>query len=530
MKRVLAFVFAALALCAAAVAAEKPKLVVAIVVDQFRYDYLLRFGVEYKHGLARLLTKGAVFSNAYYRHFPTVTAIGHSTMMTGATPSISGIVGNDWFERETGKSVTSVSDDAVKILGGAGEGGASPRRLLVSTVGDELKMSSGGRSRVIGISMKDRSAILPSGHMADAAFWFDHQNGSFISSTYYFSELPAWAAEFNGAHPADRYNTSKWMSGRFDQTGEKLYDAIYASPFGNELLEAFAERAVDAGKLGQRGATDLLTISFSSNDAVGHALGPDSPEVHDISVRLDQVLGKLFDFLDAKVGLDNVVVVLTADHGVSPVPEVNQARRMPGGRMPPRIVRDTVQAALAKKYGDGNWISSPSEHTLYLNLDLIRQKKLDRAEVNQAAADAVMRIAHVARAYTREQLLHGAVQQDEISRRMINGFYEPRGGDVYVLLEPYWMFSARGTTHGTPYSYDAHVPVIFMGPGIQAAWFDENITVNDIAPTLATLLGIETPSGSVGRVLREMNERGIAPTVPAGKSSAVIRESVPQRP
>jgi arylsulfatase A-like enzyme len=502
MKRRFAVSFAALSICCAA--AEKPKLVVAIAVDQFRYDYLLRFRAEYRQGLDRLLTRGAVFSNAYYQHFPTVTAIGHSTFMSGATPSISGIVGNDWFDRETGKSVTSVSDDAVKILGGAGEGGASPHRLLVSTVGDELKISDGGKSRVIGISMKDRSAILPSGHMADAAFWFDHKTGSFISSTYYFSELPAWASDFNAAHPADHYKGSKWMSGRFDQAGEKLYNAVYDSPFGNELVEAFAERAVESEKLGQRGVTDLLAISFSSNDAVGHALGPDSPEVHDISVRTDQVLGKLFEFLDAKVGMEKVLVVMTADHGVSPVPEVNQARKMPGGRMPPRIVRDTVQAALAKKYSEGNWISSPSEHSLYLNLELIREKKLDRAEVNRAAAEAAMAIPHVARVFTREQLMHGAVLEDQISRRVMNGFYERRGADVYLLLEPYWMFSAHGTTHGTTYGYDAHVPVIFMGPGIQAGRFDQTIAVNDIAPTLATLLGIETPNGSVGRVLREI--------------------------
>ncbi len=510
MKRILAVAFLVVMMSGAAAAADKPKLVVAIAVDQFRYDYLLRFRAEYKKGLDRLLTRGAVFSNAYYQHFPTVTAIGHSTFMSGATPSISGIVGNDWFDRETGKSVTSVSDEGVKILGGPGEGGASPHRLLVSTVGDELKVSNNSRSRVIGISMKDRSAILPSGHMADAAFWFDHKTGSFISSTYYFSQLPAWASDFNDGHPADRYKGSKWLSGHFEQTGEKLYNAVYDSPFGNELVEAFAERAVEAEKLGQRGVTDLLTISFSSNDAVGHALGPDSPEVHDISVRTDQVLGKLFQFLDAKVGMENVLVVMTADHGVSPVPEVNQARRMPGGRMPPRTVRDTVQAALAKKYGEGNWISSPSEHSLYLNLELIHEKKLDRAEVNQTAAEAAMAISHVARVYTREQLMKGAVLEDPISRRVMNGFYERRGADVYLLLEPYWMFSAHGTTHGTTYSYDAHVPVIFMGPGIKAARFDETIAVNDIAPTLATVLSIETPSGSVGRMLGEIFDRGNA--------------------
>ncbi len=507
MKQIFAL-FTVLAMAAASSGAQTPKLVIAIAVDQFRYDYLLRFRSEYKQGLDRLLTHGAVFTNAYYQHFPTVTAIGHSAFLTGATPAISGIVANDWFDRETGKSVTSVSDDSVKILGGAGEGGASPHRLLVSTVGDELKISDGGRSRVIGISMKDRSAILPSGHMADAAFWFDHRMGIFISSTYYFKGLPDWAKEFNAAHPADHYKGATWLDHHLDESGEKLYNEVYDSPFGNELLEAFAERAVDAEKLGQRGVTDLLTISFSSNDAVGHALGPDSPEVHDISVRTDRTLGKLFQFLDARVGLQNILVVMTADHGVSPVPEVNQARKMPGGRMPPRIVRDTVQAALTKKYGAGDWISSPAEHSLYLNLALIREKKLDRAEVNQTAAEAAMAIPHVGRVYTREQLMKGAVLEDQISRCVMNGFYERRGADVYLLLEPYWMFSAHGTTHGTTYSYDAHVPVIFMGPGIKAGRFDETIAVNDIAPTLATLLSIETPSGSVGRVLTEVLDQG----------------------
>jgi arylsulfatase A-like enzyme len=227
-------------------------------------------------------------------------------------------------------------------------------------------------------------------------------------------------------------------------------------------------------------------------------------------VRTDQILGKLFHFLDGKVGMQNVLVVMTADHGVSPVPEVNTARKMPGGRMPPRIVRDTVQAALTGRYGAGEWISSPAEHSLYLNLDLIRQKKLDRAEVNATAAEAAFGIPHVFRVYTREQLIAGYAMEDQVGRRVANGFYVRRGADIYILLEPYWMFGAHGTTHGTAFGYDVHVPVIFMGPGIKSGHFDENIVVNDIAPTLATLLGIETPSGSVGRTLGEIFDLGRA--------------------
>lgn len=483
---------------------KKPKLVVAIVVDQFRYDYLTRFGGEYTGGFRRLLGSGAVFTSARYEHFPTVTAIGHSTILTGATPSISGIVGNDWYDREEGRNVTSVSDAAARELGGSGGGGASPRRLLVSTVGDELKMADAGRSRVIGISLKDRSAILPAGRMADGAFWFDARNGAFVSSTFYFAELPGWVAEFNAGHPADRYKGARWLQYTLPDTPAKLYPAIVSSPFGNELVEALAERAVDAAQLGRRETTDLLAVSFSSNDYVGHRFGPDSPEVHEISLATDRVLDKFFKFLDARVGLANVLVVLAGDHGVAPLPETQAARRMPGGRMPARIVQDTVQAALVKKYGEGKWIVSPAEHSLYLNLDLIRQKKLDRAEVNRVAAEAALEIPHVFRVYTRERLMEGAALEDQVGRRVMQGFYVRRGADIYVLLEPYWMFGGSGTTHGTTFSYDAHVPVIFMGAGIRPGQYVNAIAVNDVAPTLAAILRVETPSGSVGRVLGEI--------------------------
>ncbi|HKX00444.1 MAG TPA: alkaline phosphatase family protein [Bryobacteraceae bacterium] len=504
LKRICAVLAAALTLVAAAPAREKPKLLLVVMVDQFRYDYLLRFRSEYKEGFERLLTQGAVFTNARYIHFPTVTAIGHSTILTGATPALSGIVGNDWFDRESGKTVTSVSDDSTKTLGGSGGAGASPHRLLVSTLGDEMKIAN-GHTRVVGISLKDRSAILPAGHMADGAFWFDQKTGQFVSSTYYFQALPNWVSEYNATHPADRYKGATWLGHKYpDQPGEKLYAALHESPFGNELIEGLAEHAIDAEKLGQRDATDVLAVSFSSNDYVGHALGPDSPEVHDVSVRTDRVLGRLFQFIDQRVGMQKVLVVMSSDHGVAPVAEVNQARKMPGGRMPPKIVRETVEAALIKKYGAGDWISSPSEHSLYLNLDLIREKKLDRAEVDRAAADAAIEIPHVFRVYTREQLIRGAVLDDQVSRRVMNGFYERRGADVYLLLEPYWMFGAHGTTHGTTFTYDSHVPVIFMGPWIKPGRYNEAIAVNDVAPTLATLLGVETPSGSVGRALAEI--------------------------
>lgn len=502
MKKILLSVLVAASLFAAT--PRKPKLVLVIVIDQFRYDYLTRFRDEYKAGFDRLLTKGAVFTNARYEHFPTVTAVGHSTILSGATPSVSGIIGNEWYDREEGRKVTSVADSKTQLLGGGGGAGSSPNRLLVDTVGDELKMSDGGKSRVLGISLKDRAAILPAGHMADGAFWFDSKSGNFVSSTYYFADLPAWVKEFNAAKPADKFAGAVWLNHKMTDDPKKLYAAVDASPFGNELIESLAERALDAEQLGKRGVTDLLAVSFSSNDYVGHDFGPDSPEVHEMAVRTDALLEKLFQAVDRQVGLDNVLVVLTADHGVAPSPEAGNARKMPGGRIPAGTVAKAVQAALMKKYGEGEWITGDLEHALYFNLALLAQKNLDPAEVNRIAAQAAFAVPHVFRAYTREQLMNGAVLGDQVGRRAMNGFYARRGPDVEVLLEPYWIFGKSVATHSTTFSYDAHVPVIFMGQGIRAGRYDASVAVNDIAPTLATMLDVETPSGSVGRVLSEM--------------------------
>ncbi|MBI3473691.1 MAG: alkaline phosphatase family protein [Candidatus Solibacter usitatus] len=501
-----------LAAAAPALAAPKPKLVVALTIDQFRYDYLVRFRGDYTAGLDRLLTKGAVFTNAHYDHFPSVTAVGHSTFLTGAYPATSGIIANDWFDLASGKSVTSVSDEGVKLLGGSSEGASSPRRLLVSTLGDEVKMANGGKTRVIGISMKDRSAILPVGHMADAAYWVERKTGAFVSSTYYFNDLPAWVKDFNASKPADKYAGAVWSLAPYAERGYKLpaagdarlYDSVTATPFGNELLELFAERALAAEQMGKRDTTDILALSLSSNDYIGHDKGPDSPEVHSVSVHTDKLLAKFFQFLDQQVGMDNVLVILTADHGVAPLPEVTAARKMPGGRMPLRVIQDTVQKALEDKYGKGKWILSPSEHSLYFNRELIQQKRLEQRDVQRVAAEAALTVAHVARVYTRDQLTGGVAMEDAIGRRIMNGYHHARGADVMIVLEPYWMYASRGTTHGTPYGYDTHVPVIFMGAGVKAGRYPQRIIPNDIAPTLAYLLEVEPPSGAAGRILTEI--------------------------
>ncbi|MDP8981409.1 MAG: alkaline phosphatase family protein [Acidobacteriota bacterium] len=493
---------------------RQPKLVLAIVVDQFRYDYLTRFRKDYTAGFARMLDRGAVFTDAHYIHVPTVTAVGHSTFLSGAPPSLSGIIANDWFDRETGKRVTSVSDPAVKLLGGSpGRGASSPRRLLVSTLGDELKMS-GKASKVIGISIKDRSAILPAGRMADAAYWYDDAANTWVSSTWYFEDLPQWVKDLNTGRPAAKFAGVAWkpFAGAPDAPpfcifGTDPCKTIENTPFGNEILEEFAERAIASERLGQHSATDLLAVSFSANDYVGHRTGPDSPEVRDISIRTDRTLGKLLDFVDARLGPGNTLVILTADHGVAPIPEVNQARKMPGGWLSSRELSQVLLDALTKKYGPGSWLAPGlGSWGIYLNLELIHEKKLEEADVERTGAEALRAVPHILRVYTRTQLLSGQLPNDDVSRGVRIGFFAQRSANLFLVGEPYYVFGEPGvrTSHGSPFNYDTHVPVIFMGPRIKPGNYHAKIAVNDIAPTLATILGVESPSGSIGRVLTEL--------------------------
>lgn len=485
----------------------EPKLILAIVVDQFRYDYLTRFRADFTGGLKRLLEQGAVFTNANYDASPTVTAVGHSTILTGAMPARSGIVGNVWWDRAERKAVTSVSDDKVKLLGGAGNGaGSSPARLLVSTIGDQLKISGKGR-KVIGISLKDRSAILPSGRMADGAYWFDGPSGNFVSSTYYFAELPAWVRDFNAGRPADKYAGQEWLSHKMPAAaGPQLYNAVDASPFGDELLQALALRALSAENLGTGPQTDLLAVSYSSVDYVGHRYGPDSPEIHDMVKRVDRLIGALIDAAEARAGRGSVLVAFTADHGVTPVPEEARKHGVPGGRIVWNTYRAAVERALNEKFGAGQWISFSADGVIYFRPDPIPGKQLDMAEVQKVAADTLRAQPHIARVYTRTQLAQGALGRDPVDTRVRNGFNASRSPDIFTVTEPYYIFNPTGTTHGSPYEYDTHVPVIFLGAAlrIRAGSYPENIGVEDVAPTLAALLAIETPSGNMGRVLTEM--------------------------
>ena len=515
---VLTIVCTAVLLAAAAPSRQNPKLVLAIIIDEFRYDYLQRFRNDYNSGLARLLDHGAVFTEARYIHAVTVTAVGHSTFLSGAPPSVSGIIANEWYDRDLEQSVTSVFDPTTRVVGGIpGAKGSSPNRMLVSTVADEVKIRSND-SKVIGVSIKDRGAILPAGHGADAAYWYDPDSNHWVTSTFYLKDLPAWVQKLNDEKVYARHLGESWFP--FDDKDEstqpfctmtagtpvRYCGGLEATPWGNEMIEQFAERAITGENLGHHSGTDILTISFSSNDYIGHTQGPDDPAVRDISIRTDRLIGKLMDYADRQVGAGNTLVVLTADHGVAPIPEVNQARKMPGGRLNETHLAQTINNALNKRFGAGKWLMPGTIVNPYLNLGLIQSKKLDPAEVERVAADAAMSEKNISRVYTRHDLISGRIQQDPIGHAQTLSFYAPRSGDVFILPEPYYLIEATGTSHGTPYDYDTHVPVIFYGPHIKTGEFQQSISVNDIAPTLSNLLGVQTPSGSIGHVLSEIFE------------------------
>ena len=481
-------------------------------------------------------------------------------MMTGAYPAESGIIANDWPDRTTGKRVTSVSDTSVKLLGGElNEAAASPRRLISSTVGDELRLVTNDRSKVIGISVKDRSAILPAGRHANAAYWFSTNSGSMVSSTYYFSELPGWVTNFNNARPADKFFGAKWerllpeteylkragtdspvwenignitgdtnafphtITGGATSAGKVFYNALDFSPFSNELLVSFTEQALVNEQLGQDDDTDLLSVSFSANDYVGHRYGPYSQEVMDVTLRLDRQIGTLLDFVNSRIGLANTVVIFTADHGVSPIPEHASALGLGGARLKGPDVVNVIRAAISAKYNpqkrspdptadyfykyddNGTMRDGFANGSIYFNYTALARDGVSLEEISQLAGEAALTVPGIARYFTRGQLQRGETSvTDPIERRALHGFYASRSGDLVVIAEPYkYLAETITATHGSPYSYDTNVPMIIMGAGVKPGRYYEASSPADIAPTLCALFGLTRPSSSTGRVLIE---------------------------
>jgi hypothetical protein len=529
--------------------AAPPALVVVISLDQFRQDYLERFRSHFvDDGFKLFLNRGTTFANCHYRHSYTKTGPGHAVLLSGVHANVHGIIANDWLDRATLAKVYCSDDPAEKVVGLAPPSGPqrpgdraivarSPRSYLATTVGDMLKLSRGGWPKIIGLSNKDRAAVLMAGHLADAAYYTEGDR--FVTSTYYMRALPVWVEAFNAAKKPDTYFGKVWdrllpveayaiqgpddspneftglglsptfpktITGGEKQPGSAFYEALSHTPFGSEILADFARAAIDGEKLGQRGVTDLLTVSFSANDLVGHDTGPDSHEVMDMVLRTDRILAEFFRFLDQRVGLKNCLIVLSADHGAAPTPERLKALRsdFPTGRVDNALVRRTCEAALDRAFGPlagatDRWLAVDSAWLLF-DADTLAKKQVAPAAAENVVRTALLTLDFIEAVYTRTQMLNRDVHT-ELGRRALLSFHAGRSGDVFYQTKPFWIDFAYGTNHGSPYNYDTHVPLLWFGAGIPAGVRSERVGVDDLAPTLSRLLLLASPPQSEGRAL-----------------------------
>lgn len=512
-----------------------PKLVVGIVVDQMRADYINRFWNKFgNNGFKRMVKQGFLCENANINYYQTETGPGHSAIYTGTTPSLNGIVANDWFSREIDKSMYCVSDSTVIPTGSVSKNGKmSPKNLISNTITDELHLSSNFESKVIAISLKDRAAILPGGHSANAAYWFDPTCGYFISSSYYMNWLPKWVTTFNDRKLPSKYLDSSWTTSLpIDQYTESTaddnfyegllengetkpvfphnlksvlnqnYQVLLKTPFGNSLLKEFAIETIKAEKLGKGKSTDFLAVSFSSTDYVGHNYGINSIELEDTYIKLDKELGEFFDFLDSYLGKNNVLIFLTADHGATSNVQYALDHKMPAGLFDSKQVIDSLKSKLNQVYGNGDFVSAYINQNLYLNHKLIEEKKLSLPDVQNTVANILLKSKGVANTSVAGNIIVSE-NSSGLKKQIENGYNKSRSGDVIVTLLPGWMEWGKttGTTHGSPYTYDTHIPLIFYGWKVKNGTYLPNVSITDIAPTIASLLNIQPPNSCTGKAI-----------------------------
>ena len=519
-----------------------PRLVVVITLDQFPYEYLVRFGPWFgKGGFRRLMTDGANFTNASYKHAVTLTGPGHAVILSGTYGNQNGIIANTWYDIGRHASVYCVDDAAVTVVGCSGTG-KSPALFVGSTYGDELRITTGFRAKTVAVSHKDRAAILTGGKLANGAYWMS--DSSFVSSTYYMHALPGWARAFNASGAINACFGRVWNA-RVPQaafegldpddvpwedganglgrtfphriTGDNrsvitssFYHAMIESPYGNEVLASFAKAAVRGEELGKRGVTDLLAVSFSSTDYVGHAFGPHSREELELTVATDSIIADFLSFLDAELGAGSYIAVLTSDHGVAPMPEYITAHR-PGwdaGRVPTDSIAGRCERALEARWGKPasgfRWIEKTTDRNIYLRRQVLQEFRVPAEAAAAAAAVALAGLRGIAGAYTRGEIESGAPHA-VLGGKLQRSYYPSRSGDLVYVLKPYFLQGSEsvGTSHGEPYEYSAHVPLIIMGAGIRPGMYPMEASPADLAPTLSVLTGVELPAAREGRVLTE---------------------------
>jgi len=512
---------------AASPVTARPRLVIFVAVDQMRADYLDRFRPLFTSGLKRLAEGGAVFTNARYRHACTETGPGHSVLLSGRSPRSSGIVGNAWYDRTLRQRVNVVDDPAVRLIGSSRGGrAASPAYFGAFTVGDMLKVSSPA-SRVVGVSFKDRAAILPAGRRADGAYWYQTTDGRFVTSSWYTERAPGWLEKWNAGKRADALAGRTWerllpdaasylrfagedaVDGEFDREDVvfphairgvppafEFYDNLRRTPFADEMLLDFAAAAMKGHDLGRDEATDILTVSFSATDVIGHTYGPDSQEQMDNLLRLDRTLGRLLDEAERRAGKGRVLVVLSADHGAMPLVEVLKTRGVDARRADAAELYQPVEQALAARFpGATGLIADPDPMEFVLDREAITQQGLSFEDVEAAIRDALLATGLVEAVYTHSQLVGARPADDPFFDRHQRAFFASRSGDLVARIKKHVYLGGYvgGTGHGSPHDYDRHVPIVFMGPGITPGPHDVETGPEDIAWALGRLLGLPYP-------------------------------------
>ncbi len=513
----------------------KPKLVVGLVIDQMRWDYLYHFNARYGgNGFKRLLKEGFSAENTFIPYVPTYTAVGHTCIYTGSVPAISGIVGNNWFDKNTGKGVYCTDDSTVLTVGNKGKAGKmSPVNMWVTSITDELKLSNNFKSKVIGIALKDRGAILPAGHSANAAYWYDA--GKWITSTHYMNTLPTWVEQFNGKDLAGKFMSKDWttllplssyhLSTKDDMPyentirGEKTvtfphklslipdsikYESFRTTAFANTFTFDFAKAAIENEGLGKSSVTDFLAVSISSTDYIGHTFGPNSVEVEDTYLRLDKDIADFLQYLDTKLGKGNYTFFLSSDHGVAQIPSFLAGYKIPGGNFEDADLKKELNLIIETDFGVKNIVQNLQNYQVYLNYNELEKQGKEVAAVKKSVIKALQAKPFIVMAFETDKLA-SVTLAEPVKTMLINGYNAERSGDIQFILKPgYFDGGNKGTTHGLWNPYDAHIPCVFFGWGVKPGKTYREVYMTDIAPTLAAMLQIQMPNGSVGKVITEL--------------------------